>query len=111
MHAQVEVQDVTNVTCCFTLAGPGSDAIVAQLGAERLAMQSHGTHALFGSRSGQPIVVSVGSGLHHAGYTLISGQNVAADVWQQLVKLVRPGHCHGACAGHCSHTGIEQGIT
>ena len=90
MHSQVAVQDVTDVTCCFTLAGPGSDALATQLGARHLVGRPHGSHALFGSRGGQPIIVSTGSGLHHPGYTIITGQDIAADLWQQVLKLVRP---------------------
>ena len=85
---QVEVQDITDVTCCFTVAGPGSKALVAQLGAGQLAGQPFGSHVLFGSRGGQPVTVSVGSGLDQPGFTLITGQDVAAELWQHLVRLV-----------------------
>jgi glycine cleavage system aminomethyltransferase T len=85
----VEVQDVTDATCCFTLAGPGSAALAAQLGAGQLAGQPLGSHALFGSSRGrQPTSVSVGSGLDQPGFTLVTGQDGAADLWQHLVRLV-----------------------
>ena len=103
MHAQVEVQDITDVTCCFTLAGPGSEALVAQLGAGQLAGQALGSHALYGSKGGQPIIVSMGSGLHHPGYTLITGQDVAADLWQHVVKLARGVSCAPGAARVCGH--------
>lgn len=82
------MQDVTDATCCFTLAGPGSQALVAQMGAGQLVKRPFGSHVLFSGRDGQPIIVSVGSGLHHPGFTLVAGQDNAAELWQHLLKLV-----------------------
>lgn len=78
---------MTDMTCCFSVAGPTSDALLGKLGAAELVGQPPCSHARFGV-AGQPVVVSVGSGLSDNGYTFIAGHDVAGQVWQHLVDQV-----------------------
>ena len=78
---------MTEMTCCFSVAGPNSDALLGRLGAANLVGQPPCSHATFGV-AGHPVVVSVGSGLSDAGYTFIAGHDVAGHIWQHLVDQV-----------------------
>jgi folate-binding protein YgfZ len=77
---QVTVQDHTETTAMFTLLGPESQRVVDQLGAACLAGQPNGTHMPV-TWQGTPLLVAVGTGLAHPGYTLITPVTMAAALW------------------------------
>jgi folate-binding protein YgfZ len=77
---QVTVQDHTETTAMFTLLGPESQRVIEQLGASRLAGQPNGTHTTV-MWQGTPLLVAVGTGLAHPGYTLIAPITMAAALW------------------------------
>lgn len=87
----MEVQDVSDSTVLFTLAGPGSDELVTKLGAASLVGREEGCHAVFGA-AGQPVVVSIARELGVPGYSIIASEGVGGDLWQRIVGQVRSAH-------------------
>lgn len=81
---KVTLKDITSETAMFSLMGPESPALLAQLGIDPLADQPYGNHWL-ATIAGQSVRVAVGSGLALDGYTLILEASSAAPVWQALV--------------------------
>ncbi|APB33015.1 Glycine cleavage T protein (aminomethyl transferase) [Gloeomargarita lithophora Alchichica-D10] len=81
---QVTVQDQTEASAMFTLLGTASHGLISQLGAQHLANQPLGNHALIQWRE-MPIFIAVGTGLTNPGYTLIIPIEFAANLWQWLV--------------------------
>ncbi len=82
---KVKLRDVTEQTACFSLFGPGSDALLQQLGGRSLAGQRYASHELF-TLAQTEVRVAVGSGLATPGYTLFVPIEQAAAVWIGLVE-------------------------
>ncbi len=83
---RVKLQDITRETAAFSLIGPKSDALLAQLGANAIIGQPYATHQLI-QLADVEVRVAVGSGLATLGYTLIMPADKAADVWSKLVEI------------------------
>ncbi len=79
---KVELTDVTDETATFSLMGPGSDAVIEQLGAGSLIGQPHGNHQLV-----EGVRVAVGSGLVSPGYTLILPVAERETVWGKILAI------------------------
>ncbi len=82
---KVKLRDVTEQTACFSLFGPGSDALLQQLGGRSLAGQRYASHELC-TLAQTEVRVAVGSGLATPGYTLFLSIEQAAAVWIGLVE-------------------------
>lgn len=82
---KVQLTDVTSETATFSLIGPKSDALLAQLGAGAIIGQPYATHQLV-QLGGCEVRVAVGSGLAMPGYTLIVAAENAATVWSNIVQ-------------------------
>jgi len=80
---KVHLTDVTDETATFSLIGPGSDAIVENLGAGAIIGQPDGNHLLIDGG----IIVAVGSGLASPGYTLILPVADKQQVWDKILEL------------------------
>jgi len=84
---KVEISDISSQTSMFSLLGPGSDRLMHELQAADLVEAELGTHKVLGF-SGKPVVAVVGGGLPGSGYTFISDESVAADLWKALESKV-----------------------
>ncbi|MEN9234641.1 MAG: hypothetical protein Q6K59_00435, partial [Gloeomargarita sp. GMQP_bins_25] len=82
---QVTLTDDSEATAMFTLLGPGSQALLDQLGASDLTAQPVGHHRVV-TWAGHPLWIAVGSGLVTRGYTVILPVAMAADLWQGWVQ-------------------------
>lgn len=82
---KVQLTDVTSETATFSLIGPKSDGLLAQLGAGAIIGQFYATHQLV-QMGGCEVRVAVGSGLAMPGYTLIVAAENAATVWSNIVQ-------------------------
>jgi hypothetical protein len=79
---RVALKDLTPTTAMVSVLGTGSDALLSTLGV-KLDSTSYASHVLT-SIAGIEIRIAVGSGLKTPGYTLITGANDAAAVWNAL---------------------------
>lgn len=82
---RVELTDLTDTTVSFSLLGPESSKLLAQIGVSELENQPYATHKL-SNIAGIEVRVAVGSGLVSPGYTLIASAKDAASLWHELVK-------------------------
>lgn len=99
------MQDISDSTILFTLAGPRSDDLIEALGAGSLVGGEEGCHAVFGA-AGQPVVVSVARELGIPGYNIIASEGIGGDLWKSLVGQVWAGHAHAIiCCAQPSHGG------
>ena len=77
----------------FSLLGPGSAALLEQLGLDigQLEQPSEQLrrHVLL-NFGGKPVIVAAGSGLASPGFTLVSDESVAGELWAALSSNVRP---------------------
>ncbi len=80
---QVTVADHTDTTVLFTLLGQEATPVIAALGAAALVGQPTGTHTTV-LWQGNPVLVAVGTGLAHPGYTLMAPVSIAATLWNWL---------------------------
>ena len=87
------MQDISESTVLFTLAGFGSDELIKALGAGSLVGREEGCHAVFGA-AGQPVVVSVAQELGMPGYNIIASEGIGGDLWKSLVGQVRAEDMH-----------------
>ncbi|WP_414754519.1 YgfZ/GcvT domain-containing protein [Anabaena sp. CCY 9910] len=78
---KVQLTDITEETATFSIIGPGSDAVVAKLGAGGIIGQPQGNHITIDDGA----IVAVGSGLASPGYTLILPVSQKQQVWQQII--------------------------
>ncbi len=78
---KVQLTDVTDQTRCFSLTGPGSAALLQELGVKDLpqALDDHREVTL----AGASIQLACGSGLSRMGYTIIAAADSAA-LWDVL---------------------------
>lgn len=92
---RVELTDLTDTTVAFSLLGPESSKLLAQIGVSELENQPYATHKLIKTPPLSPpyqggdeggVRVAVGSGLASPGYTLIASASDAASLWKELVK-------------------------
>lgn len=73
----------------LVLAGPASAQLLRRLGVpQQLLDGAHASHGLF-NLGGKPVLIAAGSGLHHAGYTLIGDEGNAGDLWVALTDQVQ----------------------
>ena len=88
---QVTVTDVSSRTAMFSLIGPESAALLEQLGLDTEQLEQHQEqprrHMLL-NFSGKPVIVAAGSGLASPGFTLISDESVAGELWTALTAKV-----------------------
>ncbi|WP_346291491.1 folate-binding protein [Sphaerothrix gracilis] len=82
---KVKLEDATAEIAAFSLLGPQSDRLVAQLGAPELVGQPHASHQTVELDQAE-VLVAVGSGLSSPGYTLLAAAEQAAPLWQKLVE-------------------------
>ncbi|MFM7447311.1 MAG: YgfZ/GcvT domain-containing protein [Leptolyngbyaceae cyanobacterium] len=82
---KVTLTDVTNQTALFSLIGPESRALFAQLGISLDPEAPTASHSLV-QLAGQPVRLAVGSGLGLTGYTLMMAAEQAATVWSALAQ-------------------------
>lgn len=80
---KVTLKNLTPAIAAFSLLGPGSGALLAQLGAGELSGQPLHSHMLT-TLDGIELRLAVGSGLAAAGYTLLVAAEQAAALWQGL---------------------------
>ncbi|MGA7935912.1 MAG: folate-binding protein [Kovacikia sp.] len=78
---KVKLTDVTDQTALFSLIGPGSHALLENLGVGEMIGQPDATHRMV-KLAGQDVRIAVGSGLALPGYTLIANRPAAAVIWQ-----------------------------
>ena len=72
----------------LVLAGSGSRELLAGMGVpQKLLEGSDASHGLL-EVGGRPVLVAVGSGLHHKGYTLIADEGNAGELWKALTDKV-----------------------
>lgn len=79
----VELTDITETQACFSLIGPQSSDLVAQLSAKDLSGLPLHSHRCL-SLGGVETRVAQGSGLGLPGYTLLCPADQALALWQQL---------------------------
>jgi tRNA-modifying protein YgfZ len=84
---KVELTDVTQQTCTFSLIGSGSDAVMEKLGAGELMGQPYGNHNTYKIGTVESVRIAVGSGLASPGYTLIFPATEKTTLWNQLVEM------------------------
>lgn len=101
---KVQLTDVTDNTATFSLIGPGSDALLEQLGAGVMIGQPDGSHQRF-TVGDTEVRVAVGSGLATLGYTLILS---AADK-ETLWNILAPAGAVPMSDRVWEHLRIEQG--
>lgn len=82
---KVKLTDVTSESATFSLVGPGSDALLDQLGAGAIIGQPYASHQLL-QLGDIEVRVAVGSGLAMPGYTLIVPVTNAATLWSNIVQ-------------------------
>jgi len=82
---KVKLTDVTNESATFSLVGPGSDALLNQLGAGSIIGQLCASHQLL-QLGDTEVRIAVGSGLALPGYTLIVPSMNAAVLWNNIVQ-------------------------
>lgn len=82
---QVELKDITTATATLSLIGPGSDALLEQLGAGAIVGEPCNNHQVF-NLGGVETRVAVGCGLAISGHTLFVDANDAATLWQVLLQ-------------------------
>lgn len=82
---KVELKDITAATATLSLIGPGSDAVLEQLGAGAIVGQPCNHHQVF-NLGGVETRVAVGCGLAISGHTLFVDANDAAMLWQVLLQ-------------------------
>jgi len=84
---KVELADITQYTCTFSLTGPGSDAIIAQITTGELLGKAYGSHQVYTIPPAEGVRIAVGSGLASPGYTLVFPVTDKATVWEKLLEL------------------------
>ncbi|MEW5861781.1 MAG: folate-binding protein [Cyanobacteriota bacterium] len=82
---KVQLTDVTDNTATFSLIGPGSDALLEQLGAGVMIGQPDGSHQRL-TVGDTEVQVAVGSGLATLGYTLILSAADKERLWNTLAQ-------------------------
>ncbi|MBD1903180.1 folate-binding protein [Trichocoleus sp. DQ-A3] len=82
---KVQLTDVTDNTATFSLIGPGSDALLEQLGAGAMIGQPDGSHQQL-TVGDIEVRVAVGSGLATPGYTLILSAADKETLWNTLAQ-------------------------
>ncbi|KAK9811172.1 hypothetical protein WJX73_008361 [Symbiochloris irregularis] len=83
---EVEITDVSSQCSQLVMAGPGSKGLLRELGApSELLDGAQGAHGLL-NVGGRPVLLAVGSGLHHPGYTLLPDEGVAGELWSTLTE-------------------------
>jgi len=80
---KVEVMDISERCGMLTLVGPGSDELLAELGAGDVVGKPEGSHTLL-NFGGSPVIAAVTTGLRMPGYTLIVGEDKTGELWRQL---------------------------
>ncbi|MDX2096325.1 MAG: folate-binding protein [Leptolyngbyaceae cyanobacterium bins.59] len=83
---RVELADITDTYCIFTLLGPKSHAVLEQLAGVNWQTQPPVSHAML-SLAGVEGRVAVGTGLALEGYTLMVPADGAAKVWGEIVAM------------------------
>jgi tRNA-modifying protein YgfZ len=84
---KVELADITNYTCTFSLIGPKSHGIIETLTAGELTGKPYGSHQVYTISSAEGVRIAVGSGLASPGYTLNFPVTDKEVVWQKLLEL------------------------
>ena len=80
---RVKLKDVASELATFSLIGPNSNTLLAQLGAGEIVGRPDGYHQLL-LLANIEVRVAVGSGLAIPGYTLIFPSDRASTLWQKL---------------------------
>ncbi|NJN02537.1 MAG: folate-binding protein YgfZ [Leptolyngbyaceae cyanobacterium SL_1_1] len=80
---QVRLENITDDWAAFSLLGPQSDRIMADLGAKDLIGQPHGSHQAIAPKG---TLAAVGSGLASPGYTLLTPIEAADSLWQAVAE-------------------------
>lgn len=83
---QIQLQDITDNTSIFSLIGPKSPDLLAQLGVTSFQNQPYGSHDTV-EIEGFSVQISVGSSLATPGYTLIVPASGASLAWQHLTNF------------------------
>jgi folate-binding protein YgfZ len=83
---QVELKDLTTNYAIFTVIGPKSGELIAQLGAADLQDQSSGNHQVR-ELNGVAVRIARGNGLSDQGYTLMVPAPEAKGFWRMLMDL------------------------
>mmetsp|Transcript_25622 Transcript_25622/g.35398 ORF Transcript_25622/g.35398 Transcript_25622/m.35398 type:complete len:508 (+) Transcript_25622:152-1675(+) len=87
MADKVTVDDISSKCRMFTLLGPTSNDILAQMKVEPAVLEApEGSHSLLNFQ-GSPVLLAVGGGLPVPGFTLIVDDAVGADLWSFLHKM------------------------
>jgi folate-binding protein YgfZ len=82
---QVRLENLSGQTLAFTLVGPTSGAVLAQLGVDPQPTAMDGDHRLVQATVGE-CRLAVGTGLGLPGYTLLAPAAIAAPLWTQLCQ-------------------------
>jgi len=82
---KVELEDLSDATAIFSLIGPKSHHLLAQLGLKDLSFSEQTKHQII-DLNGCQLRIAEGSGLVTPGYTLIMPKDAAAKVWQTLTN-------------------------
>ncbi|NEQ45404.1 MAG: folate-binding protein YgfZ [Leptolyngbya sp. SIOISBB] len=80
---KVKLADETETTVAFTLVGPESADLLAQLGVQDLPCETDGSHQSI-TLSDIKVQIAVGSGLTTPGFTLITAVDAGAALWSVL---------------------------
>ncbi|MGF1498818.1 MAG: YgfZ/GcvT domain-containing protein [Elainellaceae cyanobacterium] len=82
---KVTLTDVTKTTVTFSLMGPESDRLLAELGLDAIVGQPRYSHQTL-CLDEHSVMVAVGSGLATPGYTLVAEQQAAPVLWSRLTQ-------------------------
>lgn len=80
---KVKLVDETDTTVAFTLIGPQSAELLAQLGIQELPLELPGSHQRV-TLADIEVQIAVGSGLAAPGFTLIAATEAGAALWSVL---------------------------
>jgi folate-binding protein YgfZ len=81
---KVKITDITAQTVAFSLLGPTSEVLLQTLGVIALPTSPH--DHLSATINGYSVRIAAGSGLTNPGFTLITGTDSAAALWQTLIE-------------------------
>ncbi|KAM0031568.1 putative aminomethyltransferase [Helianthus debilis subsp. tardiflorus] len=81
----VEIQDISDKTCLFALAGPKSNQVMMDLNLGELIGQPYGSHKHY-NVAGNPVTVAVGSVISEEGFSLLMSPSAAGLIWKTILS-------------------------
>ncbi|KAJ0710637.1 putative aminomethyltransferase [Helianthus annuus] len=81
----LEIQDISDKTCLFALAGPKSNQVMMDLNLGDLIGQPYGSHKHY-NVGGNPVTVAVGSVISEEGFSLLMSPSAAGLIWKTILS-------------------------